>query len=263
MNNRIHYAMPNAEYHARPELNNSAIKRLLRSAAHYQSYLTEKREPTTSMIIGSAVHAAVLEPDVFSREYVAIPEGLDKRTKDGKATFAEIEASGKTPFKFADYQNCLAIAEAVRNHAAVKKLLEKGDAEVSIFGYLDDVPVKCRPDWLSVEKGLIVDIKTTDNASESGFTRSIATYGYDIQAALYLDVCNAAGIDCDTFIFIAVENVAPYAVGIYELDLASLEVGRSKYQSALALWKHCTATDEWPGYPEEIITLQLPAWAMR
>lgn len=259
----IKFKLSNAEYHARKELNNSAIKQLLKSPAHYQAYLAEKREPTQAMIIGSAVHASVLEPDVFQAEYIQIPNGVDKRTKDGKAIYAEIEASGKTPLKFDDFQNCLSIASAVRNHTTARKLLSRGDAEVSIFSEIDDVAVKCRHDWLRSDAGLIVDLKSTDDASESGFARSIANYGYDIQAAWYMDVCKSADIEIDTFIFVAVEKAAPYAVGVYELDLSSLEVGRSKYQRALSIWKHCTATDEWPGYPEDIITLQLPAWAMK
>lgn len=255
--------LTNAEYHARPELNNSAVKHLLKSPASYQSYLSEERETTPAMLFGSAVHAAVLEPEVFSTDYIIIPEGLDKRTKEGKATFADIEASGKTPLKFDDYQKCLAIAKAIKKHRTASKLFEKGKAEVSVFSEVDNVPVKCRPDWLCADKRFIVDLKTTDDASENEFLKTISYYSYDIQAAWYMDCCNAAGIAVDAFIFVAVEKTAPYLIGIYELDLASIEVGRSKGQRARSIWKHCTATDEWPGYPEEIITLSLPSWAMK
>lgn len=171
-----------------------------------------------------------------------------------------MEASGKTLLSAGDYENVLKISKTVRTHETAGRLLGIGEAEVTVLTEMDDVPAKCRVDWL--RPGVIVDLKTTDDASPGGFSRSIASYGYDVQAAWYLDCCQAAGIEAEAFIFIAVEKAAPYAVGIYELDYASLEVGRSKYQRALSLWKHCTATDEWPGYSPEIVTLQLPVWAM-
>ena len=257
----IKHKLPASEYHAYPSLNNSGIKQLLKSPAHYQAYLAEPHEQTKAMLIGSATHSAVLEPHLFEAEYIAMPDGIDRRTKEGKAAYAELEASGKTILYADDYENVLQISKAVRTHDTAGRLLGMGEAEVSIFTEIDGVPAKCRADWL--RQRCIVDVKTTDDASPEGFARSIAKYGYDIQAAWYLDCCAAAGIEAYTFVFVAVEKSAPYAVGIYELDYASLEVGRSKYQRALSLWKHCTATDEWPGYSPEIITLSLPAWAMK
>lgn len=233
---------------------------MLQSPAHYQASLKESHEPTKAMLIGSAVHAAVLEPDLFASEYIAW-SGADKRTKIGKEEWAQVEASGKNILSMDDYCNVSAIAKAVRQHETAGKLLKEGTAEVSLFTEIEDVPSKCRMDWL--RPGVIVDLKTTDNASPTGFAKSISNYSYDIQAAWYLDCCQSAGLDIETFVFVAVEKAPPYAVGLYELDYASLDVGRSKYQRALSLWKHCAAIDEWPGYSDDIITLQLPAWAMR
>ena len=222
-----------------------------------------RKPPTHAKLIGSAVHAAVLEPDIFYSNYVVLPENFDGRTKENKEKVDSLKTSGRTPLKFEDYQHCLDMATALHTHATARRLLNQGCAEVSVFAEIDGIPVKCRPDWLRKESRLIVDLKTTEDASERGFTRSIAGLGYYLQAAWYLDVCQAAGIAIDTFLFIAVEKSPPYAVGIYELDDASLETGRREYQRALALWKHCTEMNEWPGYTPDIVTLQLPAWALR
>lgn len=255
------YALPSDQYHAEPRLNNSSIKQLLKSPAHYQAYLSASREPTKAMIIGSATHTAVLEPHLFDEQYIVAPDDLDKRTKEGKTAFAELLKSGKTILTASDHAIITAIAQSVLNHFTAKTLLSTGNAEVSIYTDIDGVPAKCRMDWL--RPGLILDLKTTDDASPSGFSRSVAQYGYDVQAAWYIDCAKAEGLGIETFIFIAVEKEPPYAVGIYELDTDSIEVGRRKYQRALSIWKHCTATDEWPGYSEDIITIQMPAWAMK
>ena len=65
---------------------------------YYAKYLAPDRirnEPTPAMIMGSAVHSAVLEPDLFPTEYVMGPQGLNMRTNAGKAEFAAFEAASQ------------------------------------------------------------------------------------------------------------------------------------------------------------------------
>ena len=172
MPHRIDYSLSNDEYHAAPDLNTSAIKELLKSPSHYQEYVTAPRKPPThAKLIGSAVHAAVLEPDIFYSNYVVLPENFDGRTKENKEKVDSLKTSGRTPLKFEDYQHCLDMATALHTHATARRLLNQGCAEVSVFAEIDGIPVKCRPDWLRKESRLIVDLKTTEDASERGFTR--------------------------------------------------------------------------------------------
>jgi hypothetical protein len=255
------YGLPAADYRARPEINCSGLKLINKSPLHYRSGLDQPKEETRAMLIGSAVHTATLEPHLFDQQYAIMPEGLDRRTKEGKAAFADLEQSGKIILSHDDYRDVCRIAISVQDHETASLFLKDGHAEVSIFTEIEGIPAKCRLDWL--RPGVICDLKTTDDASPSGFARSCANYGYDMQAAWYLDCAEAAGISIDAFVFIVVEKSAPYAVGLYELDAASLQVGRTKYQRALSLYRHCTDTGEWPGYSPEIISIQLPAWAMR
>lgn len=83
----IDYAMPQADYLALEALGSSDIKRLLRSPAHYLAERNKVTEPTDSMVIGSAIHLAVLEPARFAAEVVQRPT-FDRRTTIGKAAFA-------------------------------------------------------------------------------------------------------------------------------------------------------------------------------
>ena len=255
--------LPSAEYFAAKRLNNSGIKQLLRSPMHYKNSLEAPRLETKALTIGSAVHCAILEPNRFDVDYTFAPENLDKRTKAGKAAWDELESSEKTVLSFNDYTDVLSISHAVKEHPTAKKLIKNGHAEVTIFSEIDDVLTKSRMDYYLPNANVIIDLKTTDDASPSAFARSVASYGYDIQAAWYIDNAQALDIYIETFVFIVVEKTSPHAVALYELDPASIEVGRSKYQHALHLYKHCLATGEWPGYSENIQTLSLPAWAMR
>ena len=45
------------------------------------------------------------------------------------------------------------------------------------------------------------------------------------------------------------------------VHLLVLEPGRAVYRRDLATYAECLRSGEWPGYPEEIRELELPAWA--
>mgnify|MGYP006284987957 CR=1 FL=1 len=252
--------MNNAEYHAHPALSKSGLDQINRSPAHYQAWLTDPRIETPAMKIGTAAHCAILEPDRFQTDYIAAPEGIDRRTKAGKEQWADMESSGKIILPADDYAALLAMRESVMSHPSARELLSEGVAEQSYFGQLWGVDVKCRPDWLI--SGIVVDLKTTQDASLSGFSKSIANYRYAVQHAFYSDVLAACGIDVSAFIFVAVEKVAPYAIGVYELDAASVEVGREAYQRNLDTYKRCLDTGEWPAYSNAIESISLPKWAI-
>ena len=81
--------MTNEDYHADTSaISASGLKLFMRSPAHYYAtYLDPnriERSPTPAMRVGTATHCAILEPERFSAEYIALPEGLDRR-KEGEA----------------------------------------------------------------------------------------------------------------------------------------------------------------------------------
>ena len=40
------------------------------------------------------------------------------------------------------------------------------------------------------------------------------------------------------------------------------DAGLREYRAALLTWKECNESGIWPGYPNEIQTLELPRWAV-
>ena len=109
----------------------------------------------------------------------------------------------------------------------------------------------------------IVDVKTCTDASAEGFARSIATLGYDLQAAFYQDGIKAITGRTLPFYFIAVEKDAPQAATVYRASEAVIDVGRAKYRGALQLLQWCRTNNRWPAYQPngEIETIELPRWA--
>lgn len=262
--------MTNEQYHAAPGISKSHLDKVSRSPRHYWALYVdpgrEPEEPTAAMVLGSAVHAAVLEPAVFATRYVMAPD-VDKRTNAGKAAWAAFceatEAGGKVALTEKDHALCLRLAQEVRGHELAGGLLRDGRAEQSYFATDRETGalLKCRPDWLT-DGGWVVDLKTTEDASPHGFGRSAALFRYDVQAAFYLEVLEQHfGQAPEGFIFVAVEKTRPYAIGVYYVTPEQIAAGRQKARRDLERLLSCQAAGLWPDYGKEPQVLKLPAWA--
>ena len=259
------FQMSNEDYHRSTPLSKSNLSELLRSPAHYRASLTNSREETAAMVLGTAFHCAVLEPDRFGREY-GVPPSVDRRTKAGKAAFAEWELHGWKAISEEDFCRIGEMKETLLGHKTLGPLFDHGEAELSFFAEADyygsPIWLKCRPDWIDQSRGVIVDLKTTADASASGFSRSCAKYHYDLQAYLYSMICSEVlGKNITAFVFAAVESLPPYGVAGYVLDSEALELGRHKFHKAIGRYFECVESGEWPSYGDRIEQLSLPKWA--
>ena len=262
MENGIYKNLPAEQYFAEDRINNSGLKLIARTPAHfkyYKEHLNEK-PPTPQMMLGTAVHCAVLEPATFKERYTVAP-ACDKRTKEGKAIWADLEASKKLILSASDYELVEGMSQSVLNHETASKLLEKGDPEVTVLTDIEGIPAKARLDWY--RNGIILDLKTTQAADPDSFSRSCASFGYSLQAAFYLDCCKAANLEAHTILFLVVESSAPFLCTVYEFDDVSIEYGRDHYRSALNKYRECIALNDWPGFPQGIETISLPAWTLK
>ena len=256
----IYDCYTNAEYHAADGISKSDLDLIHRSPAHYKA---ARHEDTPALRFGTAFHCAVLENDRFNATYTVI-EG-DRRTKAVKDSIKDAEAAGKIILTADDFNALMGMAQAVFKNPICAALLRGSLKEHSVFSELDGVRVKCRPDGWSTEKGVLFDLKSTEDASPEGFARTVAKYRYHVQDAFYRHVV-AGATNCDaddlSFIFIAVEKKPPFAVALYQLDeLAALQ-GWVDAREDLRRYKAAKDTGKWGGYSPRIETLSLPRWAV-
>jgi hypothetical protein len=260
----IDYAMPAEAYHAIDALGSTDIKRLLRSPAHFRAGRDEPSLPTDAMLLGTAIHLAVLEPDAFAAQAVASPK-FDRRTKDGKAAAAAFEAehAGRMLLDPEDWDTVRRVADAVHAHAGARTLLTGGSPEVSLRW--DDAgtgaPCKARIDWLRADNG-IVDLKTTQDASPAGFARQIANFSMHHQAGHYQSGASVVLGHVPYFAFLAAEKEPPYAVGVYVLDADTISAAFERVAQAYARYMECVQAGEWPAYSQFIEPITLPKWAL-
>ena len=259
----------NEQYHSGPGVSKSHLDAIAgKSPRHYwQKYINPDRErtpPTPAMVMGSAIHSAILEPDLFPSEYVANP-GIERRSNAGKAEYAAFEAEhkGKIVLSDEDFQACLAIRDAVHSHPLAAGLLTLGQAEQSFYGIDPETGelIKCRTDYMHDSGSMIVDLKSTEDASPDGFGKSAANFRYPVQIAWYHDVMDAAyGEHPEHWVFMAVEKKPPYAIGIYFTDPADVQRARVAARRDFMRIVEAKRAGVWPDYGAEALPLSLPAW---
>jgi hypothetical protein len=88
--------------------------------------------------------------------------------------------------------------------------------------------------------------------------RAVMNYGYDVQAAHYLDTWKAATGEERRFRFVFQEKTAPYELCVVELGSDSLTMARKKVARAREIWRLCLEDDHWPGYPLGVQRMELP-----
>lgn len=250
--------MPNADYHAHPAISKSGLDLIMRSPAHYA--YREQREASRTLVIGSATHAAILEPAMFAEKYMLLKDVPDRRSSAYKEA---VKIYGEE-FVLVSHEadRVVAMQESVKRNNVARRLLEEaGRAELSIFTKdpITGVEVKIRPDWICSR---MVDLKTCRDARDFKFSRSINEYNYHVQHAFYSDVWFWAFGERLPFSFLALESDMPHNCKVYNLDDIAVEQGRRMYRQALNKYAECLSSGDWHGYEEEESYITLPSYAI-
>lgn len=231
------------------------------SSSQLKSHLPEWFKPfsgSPAADIGSVLHGR------FSGDETPVSV-IDAATWQGKAAKEAREtvtASGGYSILSGDLGAIDSMEKALRAHSGAATLLvdQPGTWEVSVFTEIDGVPSKARFDRL-LDNGVAVDVKTTRSGPGAyQLTRAVLDLGYDVQRAHYEAVAAGAGVELEAFVFVFVQNVAPYAVTVVELDDAFMERGMALRDLALQRYLHPGMVDSYPGQSGPL-TLNLPKWA--
>jgi hypothetical protein len=271
----IIYDMPDKDYHRDRAVSKSRLwtRHEREGLGEWWQYEEGHKPPETPALhLGSAIHCAVLEPDLFDSKYAVAPE-CDRRTKIGKETYAEFQLTlaGREAIAQDERDTCLHIAEALRKQQPLigeTLAQDKGHSEVSVFWHDPDTGLECkaRPDWLSSNGEVVIDLKTTRDARPREFAKACAEHGYHLQNAWYMRGLQWArgkdGLLPKHFVFAAVEKEPPYLCALYELDALSVSFGWSECRRLLNLIAESKRTGIWPGLSQDVQTLSLPKWAM-
>lgn len=252
--------MPFAQYQQIDAVNWSTLREMRRSPAHYRYRLEHAREDTSAMAFGRAVHCAVFEPDRLPLDFPVF-RGARRAGKEWQA-FRAAHPADVSILKVAEYEQCLAIRDAVRAHPTASKFLRAGHAEGALTWTDEATGLACkgRLDFLSNAIPALVDLKTTHDLAQVG--PAAARYGWNCQLAFYLAGLRALGFDLPVRV-VAVETKPPFVVRVLTLHPDDLWRGEREVAALLRKVADCTERGSWPAGGEQEEVLQLPTWGLR
>lgn len=273
--------LSNDAYHGSFGYGSTTLKILSeKTKAHMDYHLKQPNEYTDATLTGQVVHTLAMEPEKFDLEFAVRPLDLKrpsitqfKAKNPSDTTLKQIEAwqnwqrklDKRTEVTAEIHEKALKMATKLRQHPQVGKFLKEGVAEQSIYYWYNpeswddnnDYRIMCRvrPDWIIPGHSCLFDIKTTRDASFSGFMRQAKKLSYHMSAAMYLDGVNrcreflafAKVIAFTQFVWICVENEPPYEVASYELTEKDREEGQQLYHALVRKLDQYNRSD-WQGY---------------
>jgi len=217
------------------------------------------------MKFGHIVHCLVLEPTEFGSRYAFIPSfQLDpgNTTKAGKRS--ESKATIYYEEKLAafmegnlykeiitkeDFFRARSCAGKIMEHESLADFLGKPypgvRIEEAITFQLGGLVMRCKLDWISVELGLIIDIKSTVDESPVFFERHAEKLDYFRQAAIYKEAARQKFGKEFRFLFGVVKPTAPHETACYEYDERSSADGMEEALQLIEIFKMRSASNNW------------------
>lgn len=177
---------------------------------------------------------------------------------------SQAESERKEIVECSVFRDIEGMAHAVCDHPAAAAMLDGSERELAAYvqdetGFIR----KAKADILT-PTGIVADLKTTDDARQEPFIRTIRAFHYHVKAAWYLDVFNAVGASgYDSFVWIAAEKAQPYGIACYAASEAMLDAGRRNYGKALDILQNCIERNAWPCYAGDIQPIELPDFVYR
>lgn len=244
-------------------ISSGCLKKADVSMAHFKAYRSGQLRCFKSAAIdkGTLFHE-LMEVGLheFRQRYL---RGIkcDKRTNAGKAEWAEFQASCGAKIALSpDEWDAL-----MEMHASVYGnfdylLSTPARRESSLFWVHPETGVdcKCRPDWWSYELSLVIDFKTTADASYYGFQRQLWNLKYHLAVPHYLE-----GTGATQYSWLAVESEPPYLSVLYPVSDSLIEYSTKRRNFLLSEISRCIESREFEGYRGgNVQTMELPSWVV-
>lgn len=247
------------QYQALRGVNWSTLRHMDTSALAYRENLLNPPPSTAVMDLGSAMHAAILEPEEFHARY-AIFDG--RRGTKAHQEWQD-ENPGVTDLKPDEWDQVMGAAEAVhsrRQGKLARRILRHARTEVTLQWTDPDTHVRCkaRPDIIGPT--ILADVKTTGSVDPRRFGRLAADMVYHGKMAFAAMGLREIGHPVERVTILAVEQKPPHDVGVFDICQGDLERSEQHVANLLSQLKTCRRRRIWPGRCENTQVLDLPPW---
>ena len=289
----VYFDMAPADYHKPQEcaledriLSKSMLWKFRQSPLRFKATGGKGPDTTKEMAWGSLVDCLALTPDRFGDTYALTPatykapenarkdaQLIDKpwnwNAKDCKAWRAKKENMGLEVVKRDDLHRAQEAVRALKANDDYAKLMEGAHTQVAVVAEMQEpetgmvVKVKCLLDIVPDNATQLADLKTMSRMdSPRELSSTVHNFGYAYQAALYLDLWNAAtGEERGEWVLACQQAEEPYEVVVRQLDPEAVEKGREQYRADITKWCKCVQSGIWPSAFAGMRQIELPAYA--
>lgn len=228
------YRISHEAYHQGAGLSSTKVKKALKSRAIFDT----PQEDSDAMAFGRAFHAALLEPELYSKKYSKAPLAT-RKSKAWDDFSRACGFSGLEPMLTHEHIDIMDMVHAIKSHPEYAAL-SRHDAEIAAISRCPDTGllIKCKADLFG---HAIVDFKSTsDGLRPSEFINSVLKWDYHVSAAFYQDIMFQVLGERLPFIVVPVTKKDPIECEFYTLGDDVIAEGRKLYKGALrriAKWR--------------------------
>jgi peptidyl-tRNA hydrolase len=243
-------------------LNKSLLVEFMKSPRHYLEALNAKKKPTDNMDMGTALHATLFR-DAPADHFAVMTKKLDKRKPADKEFAAQFEAenAGKVILSVEQDETVKAMHRALMDNGRFKELYEKTTyRELGIFADYkhedQNFRIKGMLDGYAKSEGIIYDVKSSQDAHIDSFKWDFKRFRYDLQQVHYTRLLGQTNLPFTQFVFVVVENKAPYGVAFYTLGMESYMKTHEEWKSWLEYYGKLNHKQDFNiGYPSSTFEL--------
>ena len=249
-------------------LNFSSLKHMNVSPRCYKWHLDHPGQvrDTPAKKFGRAVHSFTLEPDVTLLDYTVYRESKSKG-EGARKNWEAFKAANtdKEILDVKDYDRCLIVREAIREHEAVSRVLDACDERELTIIWEHHTGRLCKSRIDGLGQPIIADLKSSRDPRPFRFEADAERFLYRVQAAFYTDAVRFAFPDGGPrpYAILAAETGPPYDAAKYLVPEELILDGRCVYEDWLAELGHCEREDLWEGFAEGELILGRPGWATK
>lgn len=235
-------------------LSKSTVFELYQSSLYKWRYFPREFKPTPSMAWGSLVDTIITAPEDLHTQFAINPfdSFRSKEARDWKAEMIEANKTIIDP-ELTDEAH-KAVDVLTKKHKYAASIIEKSKCQVMLLNKVmhpahpEHVQLKGLVDLAPEGEPFLVDLKTTVDITPRALATTMSRFGYNVQAALYLQLWNSLHPhdQRDRFQFIFQESSAPYEVACVEIPQVDIAAGADMFNHLLGRLVRASVKNWWP-----------------
>lgn len=292
ISNGIHEDISITDYHLnKTHLSATGLKMARRSLKEFHWWYSGKTAPITGSFLdfGNAFELALMDKAAFAAGVAIFPDAefiaaakesnpalsKPRASKVYEQKASEWESKNLGRYRIADkgkesWETIQHMLESCYQDKVIQALIKNTEYQLSLFWTDEEtgLNLKTRPDILKRKKNVIVNVKTTEDGSPSGFSRDLAKHDYPLQACIEISGSLATGLmeSVDEYYWLVCEKVEPYNATIYQFDVEDQKYFMDEMRYLFNKTKRAFDQGVFPGYSDRadnefgILKAQIPLW---